>query len=297
MKKEGLSILIPAYNVDCRQLVAELSSQAEDIDGLDYEIIVADDGSPDRATVELCREVERLPRCRFIDRRHNVGRAAIRNFLAREASMPWLLFLDCDMSIISSYFLDAYLNADGDVIYGGYRVRQESGGRSCLRYLYEWSTQQDHTAENRRKRPYQHFHTCNFMVSRDVMLAHPFDEQFRTYGYEDVLFGRHLREAGITISHLDNPVGFLTFEDNTSFVSKTEEGLQTLHQFRNELRGYSNLLTAVEGIHVGAVRWLIRLWHRLFGPLERRNLCGSHPSLLLFKAYKLGYYLTINDSQ
>ena len=35
MKKNELSILIPTYNGDCRQLVGELSSQAEAISGLD----------------------------------------------------------------------------------------------------------------------------------------------------------------------------------------------------------------------------------------------------------------------
>ena len=37
-----LSILIPTYNYDCTQLVADLQQQAEQI-GINYEIIVADD--------------------------------------------------------------------------------------------------------------------------------------------------------------------------------------------------------------------------------------------------------------
>ena len=44
MKKNGLSILIPTYNGDCRAMVEELSCQAQALVGLDYEIIVADDG-------------------------------------------------------------------------------------------------------------------------------------------------------------------------------------------------------------------------------------------------------------
>ena len=299
MKKNGLSILIPTYNGDCRQLVTELSSQAEAISGLSYEIIVADDGSTDLTMVERSREVEQLPHCRFMARTQNAGRAAIRNFLAQQATHPWLLFLDCDMSIISSHFLLNYLEQEGDVVYGGYHIRHDSASPSCLRYIYELQCQQQHTTEQRRKQPYQHFHTSNFMVSRKVMLAHSFDEQFRQYGYEDVLFGRRLREAGIAINHQEIPVGFLHFESNASFVSKTEEGLRTLHDHRQQLRGYSKLLTFVDGIHLGAVRWLIRLWHRLCGPLERRNLCGRRPSLRIFKIYKLGYYLTLtkNDKE
>ncbi len=290
-----LSILIPTYNGDCRKLVASLSSLAEHCNGLQYEIVVADDGSTDRSFVDLCREVEQVPHCRFIVRDVNSGRAAIRNFLAREARYEWLLFIDCDMTIVGEDYLQNYLDADAPgVIYGGYAVG--SGPNSCLRYIYEQQCASQHTAEERRKRPFMHFHTCNILVPRSVMSEHPFDERFHSYGYEDVLFGKHLRQAGIAISHLDNPVGFCTFEDNPHFVSKTEEGLRTLHQFQDELRGYSNMITFVEGIHIGAVRAVIRLWHRLFGKLERRNLCGSHPSLRVFKIYKLGYFLSLKQT-
>lgn len=294
MKKE-LSILIPVYNGDCRQQVSELARQAQAVEGLDYEIIVADDGSTDAASVERCREVEQLPHCRFIARQENVGRAAIRNFLAREAKSQWLLFMDCDMAIPNDGFLRRYLEDDfAQIAYGGYQIG--NGENSNLRYLYEKKNLPQHSVEQRRKRPFMHFHTCNFVVQREVILAHPFDERFRHYGYEDVLWGKQLRRAGIKIDHLDNPAGFFTFEDNAHFVAKTEEGLRTLYKFRNDLRGYSQLITFVENIHLPPVRWAICLWHRLLGPLERRNLCGKHPNLKVFALYKLGYYLSLPRS-
>ena len=135
------------------------------------------------------------------------------------------------------------------------------------------------------------------MASRDTMLANPFDERFRQYGYEDVLFGKRLKQQGVTITHTDNPVGFNTFESNEQFLRKTEEALATLSDFRGELRGYSQMLTLAEGIHVGLVRGLIRLWHRLLASVERRNLCGSRPSLTVFSLYKIGYYFTLNNKQ
>lgn len=291
MKRQSLSILIPTYNGDCRAMVEELCQQASEMEGLDYEVIVADDGSSDRGKAELCRQVEQLPCCRFIGREQNVGRAAIRNFLAQEAKKEWLLFIDCDMTIISATYVKDYLEAEGSVVYGGYHVGDAP--RSCLRYLYEKKEAPNHTAEQRRARPYQHFHTANFLVSRDIMLAHPFDERFRHYGYEDVFFGRQLKMASIRIEHIENPTGFNSFETNSSFVGKTEEGLRTLCQFSQELRGYSNVLTFTNGIHLGMVRGAIRLWHRVFGALERRWLCSNRPSLRVFAAYKLGYFLCL----
>lgn len=295
-----LSILIPVYNGNCLAQVQELHRQAEAIAGLTYEILVADDGSTDSAIVEANRQIDSFSHSRYIIRAVNAGRAAIRNFLAQQAQYGWLLFLDCDMTVCRADFLQTYLECSANptaprapqVVYGGYVVGK--GQPSNLRWLYEQEAAPRHTAEERRKQPYRDFHTANFLIRRDVMLAHPFDERFRHYGYEDVLLGKQLRQAGIPIAHIDNPVGFDSFEDNPSFVSKTEEGLHTLYEFRSELRGYNGLLTLVDGIHIGLVKHAIRFWHRLFGGLERRQLYGRNPNLMVFKLYKLGYYLNIH---
>ena len=318
MKKHELSILIPTYNNDCSLLVSSLQRLAEQAVGTVYEIIVAEDGSTDQATVSRNEAaVTALPHCRHLKRTENVGRAAIRNMLAREAQYEWLLFVDSDMTVTDELFLERYFNVDVDVnvspnlnpnnpnhpnpsppikvIDGGVSI----GGnpdelKGNLRYLYEKTAEQEHTAEQRQKRPYQHIHTANLMVSREVMMNCPFDERFHRYGYEDVLLGKQLRQQGVRILHIDNPLSFCTFEDNRSFVEKTEEGLQTLYEFREDLRGYSGLLTLVDGIHVKGVKWLLRLLFKVFKRPMRHNLCGNHPRLNVFKLYKLGYYLTIN---
>ncbi|MBQ8463823.1 MAG: glycosyltransferase family 2 protein [Prevotella sp.] len=292
--KQSLSILIPVYCTDCHRLVTDLCLQAIHINDLKYEIIVADDGSPTPQTVNKSRVVADLPGVRYIERKKNVGRAAIRNFLAQEAQYEWLLFVDGDMSVTEDKFLSSYLHSDTQqVAYGGYVVGP--GKEWCLRMKYERQCAPMHSATERRKRPYQHFHTSNFLIRRDLMLQHPFDERFRGYGYEDVFFGKQLRQAGITIDHPDNPLGFLDFEENARFIDKTEESLRTLYTFRDELRGYSQMLTVIEGLHPRMLLPLVRLWHRLFGSLERRNLCGECPSLTIFKLYKLGYYLTLKN--
>ena len=160
-----------------------------------------------------------------------------------------------------------------------------------LRSLYEKAAEHEHTLEKRQQSPYQDFHTANFMIERELMLQHPFDERFRYYGYEDVLFGKAMQQAGIPITHIDNPLSFEVFEDNEAFVRKTEEGLRTLYTFREELKGYSRLLDTMSHLPQAP----LCLWHKLFGRLERQNLIGPHPSLLLFKLYKLGYYSQNNE--
>ena len=290
----ALSILIPTYNDLCVNLVDDLRQQAEQA-GIDYEILVGDDGSTNQEVVAENRQIDQWVHCRYLVQPQNTGRAAIRNRLAREARYDWLLFVDSDMTVVRPDYIGQYVAQDNaDVVDGGVTIGGDAEVlKQNLRYLYEKASESEHTAEMRRKSPYQDFHTANFLIRRDLMLSHPFDERFRYYGYEDVLFGKQLRADHIAIKHIDNPMGFCTFESNPDFVSKTEEGLRTLYQFQSELRGYSRLITLVEGIHIPLILSLIRLSHRLFSGLIRHNLCGRHPSLKLFKFYKLGYYTTI----
>lgn len=289
----SLSILIPTFNDLCVNLVEGLRLQAEET-GITYEILVADDGSTDEDVVRQNNAISQWPYCQYLRHTNNIGRAAIRNLLVRTAQHEWLLFIDSDMTLFRPNFLARYLLADDvDVIDGGVVIGGDAEAlRGNLRYRYEKSAEHKHTVEKRQQNPYRDFHTANFLIRRELMLSHPFDERFRHYGYEDVIFGKQLRAAHIAITHIDNPMGFCTFESNPDFVSKTEEGLHTLLLFRNELRGYSRLLTLVDGIHIPLILSLIRLFHRLFGTLIRRNLCGPHPSLQLFKLYKFGYYLS-----
>ena len=256
---QSLSVLIPAYNCNCLSLVEQLHSQLEQAD-IPYEIIVGDDGSTDPSAIQANRPINALSHCRYIVR-------TIQNYLAA----------DCQTVV------------DGGIIVCGNPDELQGN----LRYLYEQAEAPRHTAAERQRSPHQHIHTANLLIRRDLLLQYPFDERFRHYGYEDVLLGKTLHQHHVPILHIDNPLGMGTFETNAAFVAKTEEGLRTLHTFRNELRGYSRLLTLVSGIHLSIVRNLIRLWHQVFKKAERRNLCGSRPSLWVFKLYRLGYYLSL----
>ena len=295
MAIKALSILIPTYNDLCVNLVDALRQQAEAAD-FAYEILVADDGSTDADVIARNSGINQWEHCQYLRQPKNIGRAAIRNYLAQTAQYDWLLFIDSDMTLVRADFLSKYASIESaEVVDGGVCIGGDADAlRDNLRYRYEKAVEHEHTVEIRQQNPYHDFHTANFLIRRDLMLVHPFDERFRYYGYEDVLFGKQLRADHIAITHIDNPMGFCTFESNPDFVAKTEEGLRTLHQFRNELRGYSRLLTLVEGIHIPLILSLIRFFHRLFGGLIRRNLCSHHPNLRLFSLYKLGYFLCID---
>lgn len=302
-----LSILLPSYNNVCVSLVQVLQRQADVLRGkLDkpfrYEIIVADDGSTDAACIDANRVIGDMLHCRYLRMEQNVGRAQIRNVLISESRGDYVLLLDSDLFLCDDNYLYKYATSTADVVYGGTRIGGEGFAmvdneantenlKGNLRYIYEKKAEPSHRAAFRQLRPNQEISVCNLYARRDIMEAHPFDSRFKAYGYEDVLFGKRLAESGIEVTHIDNPVLINEFEPNSVFVKKTEEAILTLCRFEQDLEGYSNLKTKVSTLGRYIPLSLFRLWHRIMKNKEKRNLTGSKPSLLLFKLYKLGFFL------
>ena len=302
-----LSILLPSYNNVCVSLVQVLQRQADALRGkLDkpfrYEIIVADDGSTDAACIDANRVIGDMLHCRYLRMEQNVGRAQIRNVLISESRGDYVLLIDSDLFLCDDNYLYKYATSTADVVYGGTRIGGEGLAmvdneantenlKGNLRYIYEKKAEPSHRAVFRQLRPNQEISVCNLYARRDIMEAHPFDSRFKAYGYEDVLFGKRLAESGIEVTHIDNPVLINEFESNSVFVKKTEEAILTLCRFEQDLEGYSNLKTKVTSLGRYIPLSLFRLWHRIMKNKEKRNLTGSKPSLLLFKLYKLGFFL------
>lgn len=302
-----LSILLPSYNNVCVSLVQALQRQADALRGkLDkpfrYEIIVADDCSTDAACIDANRVIGDMLHCRYLRMEQNVGRAQIRNVLISESRGDYVLLIDSDLFLCDDNYLYKYATSTADVVYGGTRIGGEGFAmvdneantehlKGNLRYIYEKKAEPSHRAVFRQLRPNQEISVCNLYARRDIMEAHPFDSRFKAYGYEDVLFGKRLAESGIEVTHIDNPVLINEFEPNSVFVKKTEEAILTLCRFEQDLEGYSNLKTKVTTLGRYIPLSLFRLWHRIMKNKEKRNLTGPKPSLLLFKLYKLGFFL------
>ena len=293
-----ISVVIPVYQYCCMPLVSALSAQLE-ANHLSYEIIVIDDGSTSAQTITANRAIASLPHATYTVLPHNVGRAAIRNILANRASGEWLLFLDCDVHPPLPTFISTYLAYAGstDVVCGGVSAGENSSlSISNLRFRYERYYAPQHTATVRAHHPYSSFRTTNFMIRRSVMLANPFDERVKHYGYEDVLFGRRLQQQGCTILHIDNPVTIGDYESNDTFILKTEESLRTLHAFRSELDGYSRLLALTSKLDQFLPATLFRACYRIMCLPLRRHLTGEHPKLTLFNLYRLLYYMSLTEN-
>lgn len=296
--KNKLSILIPSYNCRCTEMVRYLQQLCHRIaltspEGLMYEIIVADDCSPNLAIAEANSAINNILHCRYIRLDANGGAAATRNYLARQAKYPWLLFLDSDMQIPGIEFLMRYLNTDNTPVINGGIALGGDHQQLChnLRYRYERSALPAHTPDRRNLRPYQAFRSANFMIERSVMMAHPFDERFKKSGYEDVMLGKALAMAQVTVKHIDNALLLTEFENNADYMAKCERSLHVLRTFRHDLQGYSRLADMADRITRWVPAWLIKGIFMLVGNSMRRQLTGSNPSLRLFNLYRIGYYI------
>ena len=201
------------------------------------------------------------------------------------------------MSINKHDFLKTYIsNITFDVVYGGYILKKYNNDlRGNLRYKYELKSQPSHTTINRKKNPYKDFHTSNFMVKKSIMQEIPFDEKFRQYGYEDVFWGKQLKMKNYKINHIDNPVVFNTFEDNDSFLRKTDEGIRTLYTHRKDLNNYSRIIDCYNYLQKLHMNNFVVLLFNILNKIIKRNLLGTNPSLFLFKLYRLGYYCKLSS--
>ena len=289
----SLSILIPTHNYDCTPLVDALHAQLADLP-CPCEIVVGDDGSSDETVIARLQELERRGQCHVYRVDQNVGRAEIRNRLGGVAHYDHLLFLDSDGVVVRDDFVKQYCKAAPfhDIVCGGIIHSSEAPDSSrILRYRYEKRAERNFTPENLNKAMRPPFRSFNFMISHDVFMKHNFDISFKGYGYEDVLFGKVLRDAGHEIFHIDNPLQNEDIEPNPLFVEKTETALQTLKEHEAELADDVRLLRHVSLLRRLCLLPLARFSARMLTKPIRKNLCSSHPRLWLFNIYKMMYYV------
>lgn len=284
-----LSVLIPTFNYNCTSLVRQLQVQLP----AEGEIIVGDDCSTDADVVAKNGEIEALPGCRIFRANRNLGRAAIRNALAREAKGEWLLFIDADAEVRSESFIADYLAAteQAQVICGGTgNLPQCPRPAARLRYDYEMAAEKRLTLEHRRRFPYAQFTTFNFLIRRDLFLSICFDERLHEYGHEDTRFGLELKQRGIKVLHIDNKLTHLGLEDAEVYLQKTETALRSLASMDIEQQQHIR----VSALALRLERWhllgLIHILYQAGKPLLRANLLGKRPKQVLFAFYKLGAY-------
>lgn len=232
-----LSICIPVYNFDVRELVFDLKKEI-DSQNIDAEIILIDDASK-----EECKQVNQEIQNnihQFIFLEKNIGRSRIRNLFLQYASGEFLLFLDCDGKIVGGSFLKKYIHfiqehPKTQIMYGGRKVlNSATDSDHYLRWKFAVE-RENLSVEQRKEKPYISFQTNNFVIRKEILENVNFNPEFQKYGYEDLLFAMDLKTAHIKIDHIDNPILNNDLESNCVYLGKVEESVESLsHMLKDE---------------------------------------------------------------
>ena len=302
MTEQHLSIAIPTRNDDCCMLVSKLLEQAGREPSLDFEILIADDASDKADVIRQLTVLGNSDRCRLIRLKENVGRAAVRNMLAREAKHNNILFIDAGVDITDPNFIHTYVRhaEDADIVCGGWRTDVETlTAKNNLRAKYELSCEKNHTTQKRCQHPYNSFRTVNFLAHKDIIQKNPLPADMTGYGYEDVVYGKQAERAGCTILHIDNPVVYKSFEDNSAFVRKTIQSINTLYIYRERIGHYSRLHAIAVRLRKLRLAPLMVFLYKKRSETWKKQLCGNCPSLRILSLLKLGCYLSLlgNDGR
>lgn len=191
----NLSVIIPVHasNQQSLDLFRGTLRKLEDSTFRDFEVLIADDGSPFAAAVA---DIAAESNARHVRLEQRSGPAAARNKAARAASADILVFLDADTSVHADTlerFSCAFQAEPGlDAVFGSYDRQPTAPGlvgrfRNLLHSFV-------HHHANRRACTF--WAGCGAVRKGRFLDLGGFDESFPRPSIEDVEFGMRLHEAG-----------------------------------------------------------------------------------------------------
>lgn len=302
-----LSILIPVFQVDVRNLVTELHRQCRQLQ-IVFEIRCVDDFSDNyyRNLNRTLSESGLFPEVHYFELPHNIGRSAIRNLLADQAANPWLWFLDSDSDIslnpsVVKKFWDSKI--PNGLVSGG-RI-YEAGEPEDPDYLLHWTWGSRREMLDPRKRmsdPVNSFLSNNFIIPKNVFEQVRFETELDGYGYEDTFFASELYRKGFQIVHFLNPVLHKGIEPTSKFLQKIRESLQNLIILKKicdekqiPFPVDSKLLRLNKILLMPIIQFFANtILTNNINYLEKKLLGNKKPNLFLFDLYRLAYLFSIS---
>lgn len=294
----SISVCIPAYNQDVSALVRELTHQIPNCGGK-VRIIIADDGSqePFRKTNTT---LKLQPFVHYHEAAENMGRSAIRNYLAGLSDDSHLLFLDGDSIIDRPDFMSNYITAlkiNPDDVYCGGTHFQENKPDDDKMLHWTYGTKVIAVKHSQPGRDGQiYFMSSNFLINRILFDKIKFDEEITSYGHEDTAFGYDLKQENVKIIGFNNPVLHNDLDTNEVFLNKVEQAVINLKRlskipyFEEHLEGV-RLVKWGKKLKSTGLSGLYKFFFGMFRKAVLKNLHGSHPSLFSLNLYKLYLYL------
>ncbi len=222
-KTPRVSVLTPFYRYDPSAMLKAFGRAPAGV-----EFILLDDGS---ASAELVANVVTAAQAtgapaRIIVSEQNLGRSKARNRLITEALGDYVLFLDADMAPDTPAFLSVWLGIintqEPRVAFGGLSLAHaERTDETALHYAL-FGRSDCKSARHRARRAAQATASSNLLVERNFLLAHPFDDLFTGWGFEDVDWALDVSRIE-EIMHVDNPATHVGLDDVSTLMRKSAE--------------------------------------------------------------------------
>lgn len=201
------SVVIPTYNrlpilQKCLRALEQQDYDSSLIDG--YEVVVVDDGSTDDTISWIDTEKDHLPHVNLFQQNHE-GAAIARNLGIEKAQGDWIIFIDSDL-VVTSSFLDAHAQSL-------LKAQRKLGHDRIFTYGAVINTA---NFDNPTSEPYKitdysaaYFATGNVAIAKKWLeQAGKFDPSFRQYGWEDLELGVRLKKLGLKLIKTPQAVGY-----------------------------------------------------------------------------------------
>lgn len=203
--KPKISVVVPVYNAEkyLKKCVYSISSQSYS----QLEIILIDDGSLD-SSLDICYELSKKDSRIKVFSKENSGVSHTRNLGIKKATGEYILFVDSDDFIDSSYISDLYnemIKKNYDMLISGMTICDEQE-RIIRKELYKDINQElilDNILEDVINTLY-FCSSCKTLIKKSLIMDHHilFDEQL-SFG-EDLTFSYQLLKASKKIGYLSN---------------------------------------------------------------------------------------------
>lgn len=218
-----LSVLTPFYRYDPSAMLRAFAAAPGDV-----EFVLLDDGS---ASATLVADVVHAAQAtgapaRIIVSADNLGRARARNRLIAEAQGDYVLFLDADMLPDTGAFLSIWLGVirtqAPQAAFGGLSLKHAQRTAETDLHHALFGSSDCRPAHQRARRAAQATASSNLVVERAFLLAHPFDDGFTGWGFEDVDWALEVSRHA-EILHIDNPATHAGLDDVSTLMRKSAE--------------------------------------------------------------------------
>lgn len=214
---DGVSVIIPTFNRIKILLKTLESLERQSLSKKRFEVIVVDDGSTDSTESEMESLMGGTAmNIRYL-RQENKKQGAARNLGIRHSKMPVLVFIGDDI-ITSGSFLEEHLNyhkeknGNGNIVVIGYtKWAEDVNVTPFMRFIGEYGYQFGYSLiKGEGPLPFNFFYTSNISISRSFLneLEYVFDEDFTTYGWEDIELGYRLEKIGMELYYNRNAIAY-----------------------------------------------------------------------------------------